>query len=322
MLSVQVDQVSHRYGKRLALNQLSLDVRAGEVFGMLGPNGSGKTTLFHLLSTLLPLQEGRVIFSGKDLTLDLAAQRDSVRRHIAVVFQNPGLDKQLTSDENLRHHGHLYGLRGIELEQRITESLGRFGLLERRRDYAGKLSGGMRRRVELAKALLTRPELLLLDEPSTGLDPGARIDLWDALLDVQRRDGVTILLTTHLMDEAERCDRLAILNHGKLLALGTPAELRAQVGGEVLTLSSRQPEQLQQALREKFSLECDRMDTTLRIELPDAHQRVPQLVEGLHGMIDSVSIGKPTLEDVFIHLTGHRFVDEEEAGTEHALPRQ
>src|SRR3954453_11954683 len=210
---VQIDHLTHRYtGDRVALTDVSLAVNAREIFGFLGPNGSGKTTLFRILSTLIPPADGRVSI----LSHDVVAQRDAVRREIGVVFQSPSLDKQLTAEENLRHHGHLYGLRGPALERRIDQMLTRVGLTDRPKEYVSQFSGGMRRRVELAKGLLTSPRLLLLDEPSTGLDPGARIDLWRHLRAIRDAENVTILLTPHLMDEAEHCDRLAIMDAGKI----------------------------------------------------------------------------------------------------------
>ncbi|HYO10632.1 MAG TPA: ATP-binding cassette domain-containing protein, partial [Tepidisphaeraceae bacterium] len=254
-LAVQTDRLTHAYGPRIALHELTLSVSAGEVVGLLGPNGSGKTTLFRILSTLVPPADGRAAVFG----LDLAARRDEVRKRIGVVFQNPSLDKQLTAAENLRYHGHLYGLRGADLEARITDLLGRVDLLDRAGERVLGFSGGMRRRVEIAKGLIHRPRLLLLDEPSTGLDPLARADVWRYLDEVRRRDGVTALLTTHLMDEADRCDRVAILNAGKLAALGTPAELKERVGGDVITITTRHPAAVRAAMREKLGVTPDKV---------------------------------------------------------------
>ena len=306
---INVQSLSHAYGQRTALCEVNLSINAGEIFGFLGPNGSGKTTLFRILSTLVPIQSGRVTMVG----VDLATSRDQIRRHIGVVFQSPSLDKQLTAEENLRHHGHLYGLSGRELEHRIQESLQRFELADRRREYVQNFSGGMRRRVELAKGLLTRPQVLLMDEPSTGLDPTARLEMWQALTRARQEDGVTILVTTHLMDEAERCDRLAVMDLGRVVALGTPAQLKEQIGGDVITLTSHDPSALQAAMQERFDIAAEQMEGALRLERPRAHEFVPQLVERLPGLIDSISVGKPTLEDVFIHVTGHRFRDQQEA---------
>lgn len=303
---IQIDSLSHSYGQRRALADVSLTINSGEIFGFLGPNGSGKTTLFRILSTLIPAPQGKVIVLG----MDLAAARDQVRRSIGVVFQSPSLDRELTAEENLRHHGHLYGLHGAELARRIEQMLQRFDLADRRHEYVKTFSGGMRRRVELAKGLLTRPRILLMDEPSTGLDPTARIDMWRSLEEARAKDGVTILVTTHLMDEAERCDRLAIMHRGQLVATGTPNQLKERIGGDVITLTSRDVPALKQALAQKLTIAAEEVGATLRIERPRAHEFVPQLVEAAPGLVESVSVGKPTLEDVFVQATGHRFKDE------------
>jgi ABC-2 type transport system ATP-binding protein len=303
---IQIQRLTHRYGERTALAEVSLEVHAGEIFGFLGPNGSGKTTLFRILSTLIAPVEGKVLMEG----MDLASERDAIRRHIGVVFQSPSLDKQLTAEENLRHHGHLYGLKGAELEGRIDEMLKRVGLAQRPRELVGKFSGGMRRRVELAKGLLTRPKILLLDEPSTGLDPGARIDLWRYLREIRDEAGVTILVTTHLMDEAEHCDRLAIMDSGKVAACDTPGALKSRIGADVITLSTDDAPALAAAVRERFGIAVEQVDSTVRIERERGHEFIPQLVEAMVGRIRSVSLGKPTLEDVFIHVTGHGFKDQ------------
>jgi ABC-2 type transport system ATP-binding protein len=328
-----IDHLTHRYDQRTALSDLSLSINEGEIFAFLGPNGSGKTTLFRILSTLLPPHEGKVTFhfpshagtERRELRdqsavpgpavpnppLDLRTNRDAIRKQIGVVFQSPSLDKQLTAEENLRHHGHLYGLRGPDLERRIDHMLQRVGLADRPREYVSQFSGGMRRRVELAKGLLTRPRLLLLDEPSTGLDPGARIDLWRYLRDIRDAENVTILLTTHLMDEAEHCDRLAVIDAGRLAACDTPANLKARIGADVITLTATEnPAALANEIQSRFNLPISQHDSTLRVELPRGHEFIPQLVEAFPGRIQSVSLGKPTLEDVFIHVTGHTFKDQ------------
>src|SRR3984957_6219409 len=207
---VEIDHLSHSYGKRAALVDLSLRVKRGEIFGFLGPNGSGKTTLFRILCTLIAAPVGSVKMFG----LDLAQNRDEIRRNLGVVFQSASLDKQLTAQENLWQQGHLYGLRGSELSRRIDRVLERVNLLDRRHERVEGFSGGMRRRVELAKGMLNQPRVLLLDEPSTGLDPAARIDLWKLLTEINQNEGVTVLMTTHLMDEGDRCARLAIMDRG------------------------------------------------------------------------------------------------------------
>jgi ABC-2 type transport system ATP-binding protein len=303
---VDIRHLTHSYGPRIAVNDLSLQIQPGEIFGFLGPNGSGKTTLFRILSTLIPAPRGTVQMFG----LDAADNMQEIRQKLGVVFQSPSLDKQLSAAENLRHHGHLYGIYGTELSERSENALSRLGLLDRADDRVSKFSGGMQRRVEIAKGLLNRPQLLLLDEPSTGLDPGARIDLWKTLGDIQAT-GVTILLTTHLMDEADRCSRLAIMASGKLMACDTPAAMKQNIGGDIITLTSPDPAALSKTLRERLGVEMTEVDSTLRLERPEGHKFVPQLIEAAAGLVDSVSVGKPTLEDVFIRVTGKRFVDEE-----------
>ena len=310
MRAVHIEHLKHRYDQRVALHDLTLSIAPGEIVALLGPNGSGKTTLFRVLSTLVPPQEGRALI----FELDLATRRDAIRKLLGVVFQNPSLDKQLTAAENVRFHGHLYGLGGAELESRIGELLKRVDLADRANERVSTFSGGMRRRVDIAKGLINRPKLLLLDEPSTGLDPVARADVWRYLDEVRSTDGVTVLLTTHLMDEADRCDRVAILDSGKLVALDNPTALKERVGGDVITLTTRdsgQIVQVRQILHEKFGVEASDIDgRALRIERPRGHELIPAMIEAMPGMIESVSVGRPTLEDVFIHATGRRFRDE------------
>ncbi|HSM87112.1 MAG TPA: ATP-binding cassette domain-containing protein [Candidatus Limnocylindrales bacterium] len=300
---IQVENLRHSYGKRTALNGISFSVNSGEIFALLGPNGSGKTTLFRILSTLMLPGGGRALVAG----FDAATQPDEVRRRIGVVFQAQSVDIKLTAAENLWHQGHLYGLHGSELKARIAEMLGRVGLGDRANDRVETFSGGMQRRVELAKGLMHRPSVLLLDEPTTGLDPGARRDLWQYLHELRTQEHVSIIVTTHLMEEAERCDRLAIVNAGQIVALGTPAELRSQIGGDVILLETENAPSLAARIEQKFYAAGTVMDGTIRMERKDGHRFVTDLVEAFPGEIQSISVSKPTLEDVFIDRTGHRF---------------
>ncbi|HLJ86848.1 MAG TPA: ABC transporter ATP-binding protein [Candidatus Angelobacter sp.] len=306
---IQVEGLRHSYGSRTALNGVSFNVRAGEIFALLGPNGSGKTTLFRILSTLMLPSGGRALISG----FDPAQQPDEVRRRIGVVFQGPSVDIKLTAAENLWHQGHLYGLRGAALQERITEMLQRVGLADRAKEKVETFSGGMQRRVELAKGLMHRPNVLLLDEPTTGLDPGARRDLWQYLHELRSQERVSVIVTTHLMEEAERCDRLAIIHQGEVVALGTPPELRSQIGGDVILLETDEPETLALRIEQKFRITATVLegDGKVRMEQKEGHRFVPDLVEAFPGQIHSISVSKPTLEDVFIHRTGHRFWKEQ-----------
>jgi len=305
--ALQIEGLEFFYGPLQALAGISLSVPRGEIFGLLGPNGGGKTTLFRILSTLLPHPTGSVSVFGHDL----ATEPDQVREHIGVVFQHPSLDGKLTVSENLRHHGMLYGLSGAELEVCIDAAMRRLGIRDRARDLVETLSGGLQRRVELAKGLVTSPRLLILDEPSTGLDPGARRDLWQYLRGLRDEDGATVLLTTHLMEEAEHCDRLAIIDHGRIVTIGTPDSLRQRIGGDIITVQSADPDGLATLINQQFGTHTARLGDVLRIERPNGHVFVRQLVEAFSDRISSVSLGKPTLEDVFIHETGHRFWNEQ-----------
>jgi ABC-2 type transport system ATP-binding protein len=303
-----VEGVSFRYGDRQALADVSFAVQPGEIFGLLGPNGGGKTTLFRILSTTLPVQHGQATMLGHSV----ASQPDAVRVVIGVTFQSPSLDPKLTVGENLTYQGHLYGLRGASLRERSAELLHKLGLSDRAGDIAQTLSGGLKRRVEIAKSLLHRPQILLLDEPSTGLDPGARHDLWRYIRSLRDEAGVTVLVTTHLMEEAERCDRLGILDKGRLVAQGTPDELRSSIGGDTVTIEPMNSTgDLPARIRERFRIEVRELGGSLRIEREHGHELVRDLVAAFPGDIKAVSFGKPTLEDVFIQRTGHRFWDEE-----------
>jgi len=307
--AIEISHLTHRYGDHVAIADLSFTVAASEVFVLLGPNGSGKTTLFRVLSTLIPLQQGDVNILGYNLRFE----QDAIRRRLGVVFQAPSVDKKLTVIENLYHYGRLYGVLGGQLRRRADEMLARLGLADRRRDLVETLSGGLRRRVELAQGMLHRPRLLLLDEPSTGLDPGARSDVWQYLEQVRQEDGVTVVLTTHLLEEAQRADRIAIMHRGQLVALDTPTELQAAVGGDAITIRTTDPQQLAADIGQRFSCDATVVDGSVRLEQPDGHRWVSQLVEAFPDRIDAITLGKPTLEDVFIHTTGHRFWNNGEA---------
>lgn len=307
-VAISVQDVVHQYASRTALNGVSFDVRPAELFGLLGPNGSGKTTLFRILSTLMVPVAGRATIMG----FDVARDPNSLRRQIGVVFQAQSIDVKLTAAENLTHQGHLYGLHGKTLQARIVEMLARVGLADRADEKAETFSGGMQRRLELAKGLLHHPSVLLLDEPTTGLDPGARRDLWQYLTTLRDQEHVTVLITTHLMEEAERCDRLAILNEGKMVALGTPDELKHEVGGDVIVLDAKNPESLAGRIRERFQVDAQVLQGQVRLEREHGHRFITDVVEAFPGEIEAISVSKPRLEDVFIHRTGHKFWSEEQ----------
>lgn len=305
--AVQVLNLSHDYGSRRALSNVSFEVQRGEIFALLGPNGGGKTTLFKILSTALIPREG----TAKILGFDIRTQANEVRRRIGIVFQNPSLDKKLTVLENLRYHGQLYGLRGKTLADRVNEMMDRLMIADRAGSRVETLSGGLARRVELAKGLLHRPEVLILDEPSVGLDPGARRDLWLYLQKLREKENVTVLVTTHLVDEGDRSDHVLVLNLGQVVAFGTPESLKKEIGGDVIAISTKEPEKLVTAIREKFSIVPTVLNGTLRVEKQHGHTFISHIVDAFPDLIDSVSLSRPTLEDVFIARTGHRFWEDQ-----------
>jgi ABC-2 type transport system ATP-binding protein len=304
--AVVVEGLRHQYGQRIALDEVSFKVAAGECFGLLGPNGGGKTTLFRILTTLLTPTAGRAsIFAD-----DVLHARDAVRQKIGVVFQSPSLDIYLSVRENLIHGGHLYGLAGAELESRAGESLARFGIADRARDLVKSLSGGLRRRVEIAKCLLHRPPLLILDEPSTGLDPVARRELWDQLERMRGENGLTILVTTHDMEEAERCNRLVILDRGRVVASGAPADLKARIAKSSISIEAVNPQILAGELNGRFGVKPAVIGNTVRL-LEDHDPSFPgELLTTYGDSIRSLTVGKPTLGDVFMHVTGRVFEED------------
>jgi ABC-2 type transport system ATP-binding protein len=297
---IQVENLTHRYGSRVALSGVSFEVKEGQIFGVLGPNGGGKSTLFRILSTMMVPTDGRAAIAGHDVARDPAA----VRRLAGVVFQTQSLDKALTVEENLRAQGHLHGLHGADLRGRMENAMERLGLADRRKDLVETLSGGLRRRVEIAKALLHGPRVLLMDEASTGLDPAARRDLSRHVEDLRAREGVTILLTTHILEEADRCDRLVLLHEGRLVAQGSPRELRAGIGGDVVVLESGDAAALASGIEGRFRVRPAVMAGRVRVEIANGHRFIAEVVEAFPGAIESVGLHKPTLEDVFVRETG------------------
>jgi len=307
--AVSLRGVTHRYpnASRPALNDVSFDVPVGIIMALLGPNGSGKSTLFKLLSTLVAPQQGIVEILGHDVT----RQPDAARASLGVVFQHPSLDHLLTVEENLMLQARLSGLDAATRLERIDDALSRFGLMDRRTERVSRLSGGLQRRVEVAKGMLHRPQLLLLDEPSTGLDPIARRDLMTALRDINQANGTTILLTTHLMDEADACARVALVHRGEMVANDSPEALRSSLGGEALTILADDPAALAPEVAARFGLSPRILGDELRVEVPDAHRMIPPIIEAFPGRIHRVAVGRPSLDDVFVAKTGSAWVADE-----------
>jgi len=300
---IQVQNLTHRYGDRVALSNVSFEVKTGEIFGLLGPNGGGKSTLFRILATMMAPTEGHAILDGHDVEREPGA----VRREIGVVFQTQSLDRALTVEENLRAQGHLHGLSGHLLRDRMNRAMERLGLKDRRKDLVEALSGGLRRRVEIAKALLHQPKVLLMDEASSGLDPAARRELSRHIESLREHEGVTILLTTHIMEEADRCDRLVLLHQGNIVAQGSSAELRARIGGDVVVLETTDSKSLAASIEQRFGMCPVVRDGQVRVEIQNGHRFIAEVVEAFPGTVESVGLHKPTLEDVFVRETGASF---------------
>lgn len=306
-VAIEVENVSHWFGDRVALDDVALRVKAGEMYGLLGPNGGGKTTLFRMLCTLLTPDRGAIRVLGKNAV----AEAHEVRARIGVVFQQPSLDARLTVLENLRHQGHLYGLKGRLLAQRIEEALDMLALADRAADRVEVLSGGLQRRVELCKSLLHRPQVLIFDEPCAGLDPGARRGFWNDLAILRRTWGTTLALTTHFMEEAEQCDRIGILDRGRLIAEGTPEALKREVGREVITLEARDPEALRLQIEAVVGNGVQVIDGRVRIACGEGQRLLAELYPRLREDVHAMTVSVPTLEDVFLQRTGHGFHMEE-----------
>jgi ABC-2 type transport system ATP-binding protein len=306
--AVETQGLGRSFGPRAALSDVTLTVGEGEMFALLGPNGSGKTTLFRILSTLLAPTAGTARVCGHNV---VSAPMD-VRHQLGVVFQSPALDPQLTVAENFRCAGNLYGLSGADLEDRLRAAADALEVADRLDDRVQILSGGLQRRVEIAKSLLPRPRVLLLDEPSTGLDPAARAGLRVVLRRLRRESGVTIVMTTHLLEEAEVCDRVAILHRGRLIACEPPASLRVRLGKDVAVLSGPDPEAIAATVRSVFDWSVMVRDGKVRVELPSGGDHAARLVAALAPAVDAVTVGRPTLEDVFLGLTGEPLCGEEE----------
>ena len=303
MTSIAVARnVRYYYGAHTALDDVSFSVAAGTLFGLLGPNGSGKTTLFRLLATLIPMQSGELSVCGFDVT----TQQSLVRRQLGVTFQSPAVDVRLTVAENLKCHGSIYGLSGATLNNRVSDMLKQFGITDRRRTIVSTLSGGLKRRVELAKGMMHNPKVLLLDEPTSGLDPRARQEFWELVTAQQKTQGTTIIVATHLMPEAELCDRVLLLDRGRTVAEGTPMELQGRLDGERLTIRLRDAAShlgsLQALIGGNPELQGDRI--TLRASSPG--DKIREIMQAFGDQILSLELTRPSLEDVFLELTGRR----------------
>jgi ABC-2 type transport system ATP-binding protein len=310
--AITAERLVKSYGEIEAVRGIDLEVRAGEIFGFLGPNGAGKSTTINMLCTLVRPSAGSASVAG----FDVDRHPDDVRASIGLVFQDPSLDGQLTARENLEFHAFIYGVPSSERSKRIDEVLAMVELSDRAGSIVMTFSGGMRRRLEIARGMLHTPEVLFLDEPTIGLDPQTRRHIWGYLRSLRETAGVTLFMTTHYMDEAEECDRIAVMDGGRIVALGTPDELKSMVGGDIVTIATGDNVKAATEIAERFSLEPMPDKDTLRIEVPDAAAFVPRLVRETTVPVTSVSFRRPSLDDVFLKLTGHAIRDEEAGSTD------
>jgi ABC-2 type transport system ATP-binding protein len=306
--AIAVHGLDKRFGQVHAVRGVDFDVATGEVFGFLGPNGAGKTTTINMLCTLVKPSAGSATVAGHDVV----RERDDVRRHIGLVFQDPTLDSYLSAAENLRLHAELYGIQRDLVAPRMEQVLRMVGLWERKDTNVGTFSGGMRRRLEIARGLMHSPRVLFLDEPTIGLDPQTRRSIWTYIRELRRSEEITIFMTTHYMDEAEWCDRIAIMDHGEIVALDRPQKLKEQVGADRVTIHTDDNEATIAALRERFGVEGTVSEGAVVFGVPAGEQFVPRLFAELEVPIKSVSVSRPTLDDVFMSYTGTTIRDAEE----------
>jgi len=312
--AVSVRGLVKRYGDVEAVSGIDLDVQAGETFGFLGPNGAGKTTTIGVLCTLVRPTGGDATVAGHDV----ARERDDVRRNIGLVFQDTTLDGYLTAEENLRLHAELYGVPRALVPDRMRQVMEMVGLWERRDALVRTFSGGMKRRLEIARGLLHSPRVLFLDEPTVGLDPQTRSSIWGYIRELKEREDITIFLTTHYMDEAEYCDRIAIMDRGRIIVVDTPEALKASVGRDRVQIATDDDEAAISALHERFGLEATVAEGLVTFAVEGGGQFVPRLFAELGVPIRSVSVSRPSLDDVFMSYTGTTIRDAETSQSDHS----
>jgi ABC-2 type transport system ATP-binding protein len=304
---ISVSGLTKRYGDVEAVRGIDFEVARGETFGFLGPNGAGKTTTIKILCTLANATSGRAMVAG----YDAATSRDAVRRNIGLVFQDTTLDTYLTAEQNLRFHAELYGVAKAAVQPRMRQVLDMVGLWDRRESLVSTYSGGMQRRLEIARGLLHAPHVLFLDEPTVGLDPQTRSSIWAYINDLKKREDITIFLTTHYMDEAEHCDRIAIIDHGKIVAIDTPEALKASVGKDRVQIHTSDDQAAIRALAEAFGIEAGMHEGAVTFSVAAGEEFVPRLFAELSVPIGSVSVSRPSLDDVFMSYTGSTIRDAE-----------
>ena len=304
---IEASNIVKRFGELEAVKGVSFSVKAGEIFGLLGPNGAGKTTTINILCTLLKPTDGQARVNGHDVI----KERSQVRQSIGLVFQEPALDDYLTAEQNLRFHGYAYGVPRNVLEPRLKELLEMMELWDRRKGKINTYSGGMKRRLEIARGLLHHPRVLFLDEPTLGLDPQTRRRIWDYIHDLRRRENLAIFMTTHYMDEAENCDRIAIMDYGRTVALDTVEKLKDGVGGDVISIKTQDNEEAVRLLEGQYKFKPSIENGIISFTVSHGEEFLPKFVSGFPIRLISIGLRRPTLEDVFLKLTGRNIREQE-----------
>lgn len=304
---IEASNLVKRFGELEAVKGVSFSVKEGEIFGFLGPNGAGKTTTINILCTLLKPTDGQAKVNG----YDVIKERSQVRQSIGLVFQEPALDDYLTAEQNLRFHGYAYGIPKNVLEPRLKELLEMMELWDRRKGKINTYSGGMKRRLEIARGLLHHPRVLFLDEPTLGLDPQTRRRIWDYIHDLRKRENLAIFMTTHYMDEAENCDRIAIIDYGRVVALDTLEKLKDGVGGDVISVKTEDNEEAVRLLEGQYKLKPGIENGIISFTVPHGEEFLPKFVSGFPLRLLSIGLRRPTLEDVFLKLTGRNIREQE-----------
>jgi ABC-2 type transport system ATP-binding protein len=303
---IKTEDLARNFNGLWAVDGVSFDVKEGEIFGFLGPNGAGKTTTIKMLCTLIQPSRGRAWISG----FDVVKQPTAVRRSLGIIFQDPSLDDRLTAYENLKFHALIYKVPRKERNARINQVLEMTELEDRRNSQVRYFSGGMKRRLEIARGLLHEPKVLFLDEPTLGLDPQTRNRIWDYLHNLRRTKKITFFLTTHYMEEAENCDRIAVIDYGKIIALDTPGNLKRMVKGDIVTVRTQDDNLAQKELGDKYRVVVMRDASGLHFEMDRGEEFIPRLVRDFNVPITAVSVRRPTLDDVFLRLTGREIREE------------
>jgi ABC-2 type transport system ATP-binding protein len=303
---IQVENLIKKYGDLVAVNDISFTVATGEIFGFLGPNGAGKTTTINILCTLTKPTLGKALLAG----LDVVRQQNQVRQQIGLVFQDPSLDERLSGMQNMRFHAMVYNVPSREREVRIEQLLKMVELWDKRNNQVRTYSGGMKRRLELARGLLHYPKVLFLDEPTLGLDPQTRNHIWEYVIQLQKKEGTTVFLTTHYMDEAEKASRIAIIDHGKLVAMDRPEKLKRMVGKDIVTLRTADNKKAAEEIKSRYGADARIDGDQLTFSVENGEEFVPLFIKDFSVNISNISLRHPTLEDVFLKLTGREIRDE------------